>query len=477
MKRKGLFFLSAVFCLGFVLAGCSLAPEYKRPDSPVSGSWPKGDAYKNKAPGDGEVLAADVKWKDFFVNEQLRKVVELSLSNNRDLKIAALNIEKARALYQVQRSELFPNIKASASENVQGLPDSLSTTGEATVNRQYSVNAGFSSYELDLFGRVRSLKDKALEQYLSTEQARASAQISLISEVAGTWLTLASDRERLKLAKDTFSAQQETYDMIKKRFDVGASSELDLRQVQTRVEAAKIDMARYTGKVAQDENALVLLVGSSVPASLLPEELSLVEAKSCAVRDIKPGLSSDILLKRPDVLSAENQLKSANANIGAARAAFFPKISLTGSYGTASNELSELFKGGAAWSFIPQISIPIFDGGLNRANLEAAEADQKIAAAKYEKTIQTAFREVSDALAQKGTVDDQMAAQKSFLEATSESYRLSDARYKSGIDSYLTVLDAQRSLYSAQQSMIDVRLLKLANMISLYKVLGGGAAE
>lgn len=475
MKKTGLIFLSAIFCMTCFMTGCSLAPEYKKPDSPVADSWPKGDAYKGMTAGNGEIPASDIKWKDFFVDKQLQRVVELSLANNRDLRIAALNIEKARALYQVQRSELFPNIKASASESVQGLPDSLSPTGDSTVTRQYSINAGFSSYELDLFGRVRSLKDKALEQYLATEQARSSAQISLVGEVAGAWLTLASDRERLKLARDTFKAQQETYDMIKRRFEVGASSELDLRQVQTRVEAAKIDIARYTGKVAQDENALTLLVGSTVPNDLIPSELGTIESKSGAVRDVKAGLPSDILQKRPDILSAENQLKSANANIGAARAAFFPKISLTGSYGTASNELSELFKGGAAWSFIPQISIPIFDAGLNKSNLEAAEADQKIAVAKYEKAIQTAFREVSDALAQRGTVDDQLKAQKSFLEATSESYRLSDARYKSGIDSYLNVLDAQRSLYSAQQSMIDVRLLKLANMVNLYKVLGGGA--
>lgn len=477
MKKTGFVLLSAVFCMSFLIAGCSLAPEYKRPDSPVSDSWPKGDAYKDVSAKNGEASASEIKWKEFFVNQQLQKVVELSLKNNRDLRIASLNIEKARALYQVQKSELFPNIKGSATENVQGLPDSLSPSGDATVTRQYSINAGFSSYELDLFGRVRSLKDKALEQYLATEQARSSAQISLVAEVSGAWLTLAADLERLKLAKDTLKAQQETYDMIKRRFEVGASSELDLRQVQTRVEAAKIDIARYTGKVAQDENALTLLVGSSLPTDLMPSELGTIESKSGAVKDVRAGLLSDVLQKRPDILSAENQLKAANANIGAARAAFFPKISLTGSYGTASNELSELFKGGAAWSFIPQISIPIFDAGLNRSNLEAAEADQKIAVAKYEKTIQTAFKEVSDALAQKGTVDDQMAAQKSFLEATSESYRLSDARYKSGIDSYLNVLDAQRSLYSAQQAMIDVRLLKLANMVTLYKVLGGGALD
>ncbi len=459
------------------IAGCSLAPEYKRPDSPVSDSWPKGEAYKGIESVNAKMPASDIKWKDFLVNDQLQKVVELSLKNNRDLRVAALNIEKTRALYQIQRSELFPNVKSTASKFTQGLPETLSGVKDDSVTTQYTFNVGISSYELDMFGRIASLKDKALEQYLATEQARSSAQISLVAEVTAEWLTLAADHERLKLAKDTLKAQQETYDMIKRRFEVGASSELDLRQVQTRVEAAKIDIARYTGKVAQDENALILLVGSPVPADLMPSELGTIESKSGALKDVKAGLSSDVLLKRPDILSAENQLKAANANIGAARAAFFPKISITGTYGVASGQLSDLFSSSQAWTFSPQISVPIFDGGLNQANLEAAEADQKIAVAKYEKTIQTAFREVADALAQRGTVDDQMKAQKSFLEATSESYRLSDARYKSGIDSYLNVLDAQRSLYSAQQSMIDVRLQKLSNMVTLYKVLGGGAVD
>ncbi|WP_035277181.1 AdeC/AdeK/OprM family multidrug efflux complex outer membrane factor [Desulforegula conservatrix] len=477
MKKAGLIFLSALFCMSSFIAGCSLAPEYKRPDSPVSDSWPKGEAYKGIESVNAKMPASDIKWKDFLVNDQLQKVVELSLKNNRDLRVAALNIEKTRALYQIQRSELFPNVKSTASKFTQGLPETLSGVKDDSVTTQYTFNVGISSYELDMFGRIASLKDKALEQYLATEQARSSAQISLVAEVTAEWLTLAADHERLKLAKDTLKAQQETYDMIKRRFEVGASSELDLRQVQTRVEAAKIDIARYTGKVAQDENALILLVGSPVPADLMPSELGTIESKSGALKDVKAGLSSDVLLKRPDILSAENQLKAANANIGAARAAFFPKISITGTYGVASGQLSDLFSSSQAWTFSPQISVPIFDGGLNQANLEAAEADQKIAVAKYEKTIQTAFREVADALAQRGTVDDQMKAQKSFLEATSESYRLSDARYKSGIDSYLNVLDAQRSLYSAQQSMIDVRLQKLSNMVTLYKVLGGGAVD
>lgn len=475
MIKKCLILLINLFFISMIMSGCSLAPEYKRPNSPVADSWPKSEAYKDQQIEKNDVKASDIKWQSFLVNKQLQKVVDLALKNNRDLLVAALNIEKTRALYQIQRSELFPNIKGTATKHTQGLPEGLSGVKDDTVTTQYTLNVGVISYELDFFGRISSLKDKALEQYLATEQAKKSTQISLIAEVTSAWLTLGADRERLKLAKDTLNAQQETYDMIKRRFEVGASSELDLRQVQTRVEAARIDVARYTGKTAQDENALVLLVGAPVSDDLLPKELGPIESGTQALSDVKAGLPSDILLERPDILSAENQLKSANANIGAARAAFFPKISITGTYGAASGQLSDLFSGGNAWTFAPQVSIPIFDGGLNIANLEAAEADQKIAVAKYEKAIQTAFREVSDALAQKGTVDDQMKAQKSFLEASSESYRLSEARYKTGIDSYLNVLDAQRSLYSAQQSMIDVRLLKLSNMVTLYKVLGGGA--
>jgi multidrug efflux system outer membrane protein len=468
MIRKILPIAIAIFCI----AACtSLAPDYIRPEAPVPAAWPGGPAYKDSAGKPGDVPAADIAWRDFFVDERLQKVIDLALANNRDLRMAALNIEKTRALHRIQRAELFPAVNASGNGSEQRLPASVSGTGQSTTVYQYSVNLGFSSYELDFFGRIRSLKDRALEQYLATEQACRSTQISLVAEVANTYLTLAADRELLKLAQETLRSQEATYKLIQRRYEVGASSELDLRQAQTRMDAARVDIARYTGIVAGDENALTLLVGSPVPDGLLPTELGMVTA----MKDISPGLPSEVLQRRPDILQAENQLKAVNANVGAARAAFFPRITLTTAIGTTSDQLTGLFKSGSdAWTFAPQITLPIFDAGRNRANIDAAKADREIFLAQYERAIQVAFREVADALAQRGTVGDQMAAQQSLMEATAESYRLSDVRYKNGIDSYLSVLDAQRSLYGAQQGLIAVRLSRLTNLVTLYKVLGGG---
>lgn len=453
------------------LSGCTMAPGYTRPDAPVPASWPSGPAYKAET---GKPLA-EIPWQEFFVDQQLRKLIALALENNRDLRVAALNIERIQALYQIQRSNLFPKVDASAGATFQRIPEDLTGTGRARTSEQYNIGLGIASYELDLFGRVRSLKDQALEQYLSTEQARRSLQISLVSQVATVWLALASDRESLQLAKDTLASQQSSYQLIRSRFEAGVSSALDLHQAQTSVDAARVDIARYTTLAAQDENALSLAVGSPVPAELLPKALS---ETLTALKDVAPGLPSDVLLRRPDILQAENQLKGANANIGAARAAFFPRITLVSSVGFGSDELAGLFKGGAfAWSFSPRISLPIFDGGSNRANLKVAEVDRDIMVAQYEKAIQTAFREVADALAQRGTIDEQVAAQQSLTDATSESYRLSQARYEKGVNSYLTVLDSQRSLYSAQKNLITARLSRLANLVSLYKVLGGGHGE
>ena len=455
------------------LAGCTtMAPKYSRPAAPVPPAWPSGSAYK-EATGAASKPVADIPWQEFFADPQLRKLISLALENNRDLRVALLNIERSRAQYQIQRSDLFPKVDASAAGNFQRLPATLSSSGRAMTIDQYSAGLGVSSYELDLFGRVRSLKDQALEQYLSTEQARRSVQISLVSEVAATWLALAADRERLQLAKDTLTSQQSSYQLTRSRFEAGVSSALDLHQAQTSVDAARVDIARFTTLVAQDENALNLVVGSKVEASLLPPSLS---ETLTALKDLAPGLPSDVLLSRPDILQAENLLKGANANIGAARAAFFPRITLVSSVGFGSDDLAGLFKSDSfAWSFAPRISLPIFDGGSNRANLKVAEADRDIAVAEYEKAIQTAFREVADALAQRGTIDDQVTAQQSLTDATAESYRLSQARYEKGVDSYLQVLDSQRSLYGAQQNLISARLSRLANLVTLYKTLGGGS--
>lgn len=457
------------------LSGCStMAPKYEQPASPVPASWPSGPAYKEAGkPADRPL--AEIPWQEFFTDPQLRKLISLSLENNRDLRVAALNIERFRALYQIQRSDLFPKVDATAGATFQRLPEDFSGNGGAETVHQYNVGLGVASYEVDLFGRVRSLKDQALEQYLATEQARRSVQISLVSEVALGYLILAADRERLQIARETLANQQSSLNLTRSRLEAGVASALDLNQAQTIVDAARVDIARYTTLVAQDENALSLVVGAPVPAELLPQALS---ERLTALQEVTPGLSSEVLLKRPDILQAENLLKSANANIGAARAAFFPRITLLSSVGFGSEELAGLFTGGAfAWSFAPRITLPIFEGGANRANLKVSEVDRDIAVARYEQAIQIAFREVADALAQRGTIDDQLAAQQSLTDATAQSHFLSQARYERGVDNFLSVLDAQRSLYGAQQNLISVRLARLANLVTLYKVLGGGAKE
>ncbi len=463
----------AVTAALLVLSSCaSMAPKYTRPEAPVPSEWPSGPAYKESSAKAGEPAAADIKWKEFFIDKQLQKLISLALENNRDLRIAALNIERSRALYRIQRADLFPTVNASGSAVEARTPGVLSGTGQAITTHQYSISLGFSSYELDLFGRVRSLKDRALEEFFATEEARRSLQISLVAEVAGNYLNLAADKERLKIAQDTFESQRTSYNLIKSRFDAGASSELDLRQAQTSVDSARVDIARFTGLVAQDENALALVLGSPVPADLVPSGLSAITA----LKELSVGLPSDVLQRRPDIIQAEHLLKAANANIGAARAAFFPSISLTTSVGLSSDQLSGLFKGGTGtWMFAPQITLPIFDAGRNRANLKVSEVDREIFLAQYERAIQTAFREVADALAQRGTLGDQMEAQQSLTDATAKSYFLSQSRYEKGIASYLNVLDSQRSLYSAQQGLIAVHLSGLLNSVTLYKVLGGGA--
>ena len=470
--------MSLCLLLGTLLSlgGCTtMAPKYEQPAAPVPAAWPGGQAYKAEAVKPEQKPVADIPWQEFYRDNKLQKLVALALDNNRDVKVATLNIERFQALYQIRRADLLPKVDANASATYQRIAENFSSTKLPQTIHQYNVGLGVSSYELDLFGRVQSLKGQALEQYLATEQAQRSVQISLVSQVATGWLALAADRERLQLARETLANQQESFKLTKSRFEAGISSSLALNQAQTTVDAARVDIARFTTLVAQDENALDLLVGSKVPADLLPQALS---ESLTTIRDIAPGLPSDVLLQRPDILQAESELKGANANIGAARAAFFPKITLVSSVGFGSDDLTTLFQsGGFVWKFAPQISLPIFDAGTNKANLKVAEVDRDIAVARYEKAIQTAFREVADALAQRGTIDDQLAAQQSLIDATAESYRLSRARYEKGVDSYLTVLDSQRSLYTAQQNLIGTRLSWLANLVTLYKVLGGGVGR
>ena len=397
-------------------------------------------------------------------------IMEAALKNNRDMRVATLNVEKARALYRIQRAELLPVVGATGSGLKERAVANIFGTPSAGAVEQYSVNLGITSWEIDFFGRIQSLEKRALEEYFATEQARRSAQILLLSEVANAYLTLAADRENLKLAQSTFESQRASYNLIRRRYEVGFAPELDLRQAQTRVDATRVDVARFTNLASQDENALNLLTGSPVPADMLPEVLGAVTPPL----DVFPGLSSEVLLHRPDILQAENLLKAANADIGAARAALFPRISLTTAIGTESGDLSGLFKSGSlAWSYAPQIALPIFDPRA-WSGLKVSKVQMEIAMAQYEGAIQAAFRDVADALSQRGTLGDQMEAQQSLVDATAETYRLSNARYVRGTDMYLNVLDAQRSLYAAQQGLITIRLAKLTNQVRLYAVLGGG---
>jgi multidrug efflux system outer membrane protein len=467
MTRKA--FLLPVIT-AFLLTGCTLIPKYTRPEAPVPSAWPSGPAYSQTQALQVAPAAAELHWRQFFADERLQKIIAIALENNRDLQVAALNAEKARALYQIQRAQLLPVAQATATDIRARVPADLATKGVVTTSSAYGVNAGISSWEIDFFGRIQSLTENALQQYFATEDARVSTQIVLVSGVANSYLTLAADRENLQLSQSTLEAQQVSYNLIKRRFDVGIAPELDLRQVETRVDSARVDVAKFTQLVAQDQDALNLIVGSPAPDDLLAERLSDI----APLPDVSPGLSSEVLLSRPDILQAESLLKAANANIGAARAAFFPRITLSTAIGTASNELSGLFQPGSlAWNYAPQIVMPIFDARLLPA-LKATKVDRQIAVAQYEKAIQSAFRDVADALALRGTVGDQMEAQQSLVEASLQSYRLSNIRYERGTDIYLNVLDAQRSLYSAQQGLISIRLAKLSNQVQLYSVLGGG---
>ncbi|MGD0309481.1 MAG: efflux transporter outer membrane subunit [Acidobacteriota bacterium] len=462
--------LIPLLAISFFLYGCPRPSQYVRPGLPVPSTWPESSANQAGAPN--APAAADMKWQEFFTDQRLQSVIELALANNRDLQMATLNIQKVQALYRIQRAELYPTVAASASADGYRVPANLSSKSNPETVSQYTVALGTASWELDLFGRIRSLKSRALEEYLATEQARSAAQISLVAAVADSYLALAADRENLRLAQVTLDAQQASYDLILHTTELGMASDLDLRQAQSEVEVARVDIARYSGQVALDEDALNLLAGTPVISGLLADDLS----KVADLKEIAPGLPSDVLLRRPDILAAEHQLKAANANIGAARAAFFPRITLTAAAGITSSDLTNLFKPAAGtWNFAPQVTLPIFDSGARQANYKAAQMDRDIAIAEYEKSIQAAFREVSDALSLRTSLANQQQALQSLVDTLQEIYRLSEARYQAGIDSYLSVLVAQRSLYAAQQQLVGVRLARLSNLVVLYKVLGGGA--
>ena len=478
------------------LAGCtSLAPDYARPMLPVPATLngtngPNGSEGTALAPETGPM-----GWQEFLQEPRLRELVALALQNNRDLRVAVLAIEKARAQYGVEQSNRFPAVGATAAGNRTRTADDLNTSGRSPTSSQYSAQLGFSSYEIDFFGRVKNLNEAALQEFLRTTENRRSVQLSLVAEVANAWLTLDADGRRLQLAQDTLRSRQKSYELTERSHALGAASGLTLAQAQTTVDTARADVAAFTSQVARDRNALALLAGAPVPAALLPDganpgatasparaasaSASVAPAPSLATPAATllavPGdLPSSVLLNRPDVRAAEYTLRGAYASIGAARAAFFPSITLTASAGTASNALSGLFDGGnGTWSFAPQIRLPIFDAGRNRANLQIAETARDTALAQYDKAVQTAFREVADALAERATLAERLQAQQSLQAATLKALQLSEARYRLGADSYLPVLDAQRALYSAQQTLIALALAEQANRITLYKVLGG----
>jgi multidrug efflux system outer membrane protein len=451
-----------------LLAGCSLIPTYERPAAPVPTTFPS-DPAQPAGPA-----AATVPWQDYFADPRLQGLIQTALANNRDLRVSVLNIEQARAQFQIQRSALFPAVGVSASGS-RSSPNALQAFGlGGSVSSNYSVNLGITAWELDFFGRIGSLKEQALAQYLSTEESRKAAQISLIASVANGWLTLIADDELLELTRQTLQTREESVRLTKLRFDNGVVSEIDYQLANSQAENARATYAQQQRLRAQDENALALLLGAPVPAQALAGGALRLDA-AAPMRDLPAGLPSDLLIERPDIRAAEQQLIAANASIGAARANFFPRISLTTSVGTASTEFSNLFdKGTKAWSFAPSITLPIFNAGANQATLDSARAGQQIAVAQYEKSIQTAFSEVADALAGRATLGEQVRALRAQADAEGVRFKLSDLRYRNGIASALDLLDAQRSLFAAQQAAVQTRRLQLQNQVLLYRALGGG---
>jgi len=451
-----------------LLGGCSLIPDYQRPASPVDSLWPSEAGGAQTA-----TAAADLDWRAFFQDPALQGLIDTALANNRDLRVAALNVEAYAAQRQIQRSALFPSVTADGGASRQRLPGSLSSSGDPSISSQYSATVG-ASWELDLFGRLRSLDEQALQQYFATEEARRATQIALVASVANAWLTLQADQELLQLTQDTLNTYQQSFALTRRSYDVGVADALALAQARSAVESAQVSLAQYSRQVAQDRNALVVLLGSGKAGGLpagqpLDDDLLL---------EVPAGLPSDLLQRRPDLRQAEHQLQAANANIGAARAAFFPSVSLTANAGSLSPDLAGLFDAGSgSWLFQPSISLPIFNAGKLRASLDYAELQKDIQVASYEKAIQTAFQEVADGLAARATYQQQLDAQRALVKTNEEYYRLAERRYRTGVDSYLTLLDAQRQLFSVRQQLIGDRLAQLTSEVELYKALGGGWSE
>ena len=457
--------IPTVLAAALLASGCSLIPQLDKTEAPVASQYPAASA-------EGQQAAADIPWQNFYTDPRLQQLIQIALDNNRDLRVAVLNIEQARAMYQIQGSQEFPEVGVSGSASRQR----SQITGQ--YGNAFSVGVGIQSWEIDFFGRIQSLKQQALAQYLATEEGRKSAQISLVAAVANTWLTLQADEELLDISRRTLETREESVKLTKLRLDSGVASELDYRQAQSLAESAKATLAQQTRQRALDANALTLLLGQTPPVELLNSLQGKRLVDLPVMADVPAGLPSDLMLRRPDIRQAEQSMVAANANIGAARALFYPSISLTASAGFASSQLSDLFDSNSkGFSIAPSLYLPIFNAGRNQANLEVAEAQKKIAAAQYEKSIQTAFREVSDALVSRQTLVDQLRSQQAQVEAESARLKLSDLRYRNGVASYMDLLDAQRSLFALQQAVVQVRLAQLQHQVGLYKALGGGWTE
>lgn len=464
--------LATLLLASLSLAGCmNLAPAHRTPPLPVPASVTTETTTAAQATEDSHAQAVALTWVQ---DSALREVLALALANNRDLRVALANIERARAQYGMQRADQLPTVAASTQASRTRTAEDLTAAGRDLTTSQFTAQLGFASYELDLWGRVRNLSESALQQFLQVQSNQRNLQLTLMADVANAWLTLSADQARLRLAQDTLEARRKAFAITQRMHELGATSGLVLAQNQTTVDSARGDVAAFASQVERDRNALQLLVGGPLPPRLLPPPLVSAEFGAVALAALPSPLPSSQLLARPDIQAAERALQAANANIGAARAAMFPTISLTASVGTASNELAGLLGGGnGTWNFLPLIRLPIFDGGRTRAAVQVAQANQTIAVAQYEKAVQTAFRETADALADRARWAERLDAQASLLAATQKAFDLSEARFKAGVDNYLSVLDAQRSLYAAQQTQISLLLAEQVNRVTLVKVLGG----
>ncbi|GAB3410248.1 efflux transporter outer membrane subunit [Massilia agilis] len=454
--------------LAMALAGCvNLAPKYERPAAPVATSFPTVGGTNASGNPVAAQAPATIAWQQFFTDARLQQLINIALTNNRDLRISIANIEQVRAQYQITRSQQFPALSAAFNGNRQ----STQVNGVDTITSVYQAGIGVSAFELDLFGRVRNLSQAALAQFLATEEARKSAQISLIASVANAYLLALADDEQLALTRDTLKTREESLRLIRLRFENGVASRIDLDSAQSLVDNARFVLQQQLRQRAQDDNLLTLLIGQPIPGAL-PAGSTLAATN---LPDLPAGLPSDLLAERPDIRAAEQQLIAANANIGAARAAYFPRIALTANGGSASTQLSNLFSSGSyGWQFQQNITMPIFDFGRTRAGVDSAKAGRDIAVAQYERSIQTAFREVSDALAGQATFAEQLRAARSSADTEANRFSLVNQRYRTGTASYLDLLDAQRSLFQAQLTAVQANLARLQNQVTLYRVLGGG---